>query len=104
MTDKKIKSRYIFSMISILSIGILNLLSEASKQIKDFLTLNKGIGPYSGKVLFGILIGVIVAILYNKYAKESKFEIVKWTYVLIIVLVIACLLVFTPFIHLILGE
>lgn len=100
--SKKVKSWFVFTGTSILAIGILNFLSEASKQIKDFLTLNKTIGPYSGKVLYGIIIGLLIAIIYYYRTKDSKIELKKWVIFLTVSVIISCLLVFTPFLDLIL--
>lgn len=97
---KKIKSAYVFASLSILGIGLLNLLSVVSKKIKEFLTLNKAIGPYSGKVLFGILIGLLFAFLYYSLAKDNKINLKKWNIFFVVSLLIGLLLIFTPFLEL----
>ena len=72
-SNKKVISIMIFGALSLIAIGILNLLAEASTQIKDFLTLNKGIGPYSGKVLLGLIIGLIAWSISYLVLKEKKY-------------------------------
>lgn len=102
--NKRVKSVFVFAGLSMLSIGILNFLSQASSVFKDFLTLNKVIGPYSGKVLYGLLIGVIIAFLYYKNTKESVLKTKNWIIFILICITIASLLIFTPFINFILGD
>jgi len=104
MSNRQVKTKFVFTALSMIFIGILNILAEASKQIKNFLTLNNDLGPYSGKILYGILISLIISFIYYYSSKESKFDIKRWTMFLLIALIIACLFVFTPFIHLILSE
>ena len=104
MNNKQVKTRFVFTGLSLLFIGILNLLAESSNKIKTFLILNKAIGPYSGKVLYGILIALVLSLIYYYLSKDSKFDIKKWTLFLFIILVIACLLIFTPFIDLVLNK
>ena len=100
--NKKVISIIIFGAFSLLAIGISNLLAEAFKQFKDFLTLNNSIGSYSGKVLFGLIIGLIAWSISSLILKEKEHNLNSWFIFLIICLIIAILLVFTPFLHLIL--
>ena len=100
--NKKVKSMFVFTGTSMLSIGVLNFLSEASSKIKNFLTINKVIGPYSGKVIYGIILGIIIAVIYYYRTKESNLEIKNYLLFLVICLTLGCLLVFTPFLDLIL--
>ncbi|MEK6973723.1 MAG: hypothetical protein AABW41_00540 [Nanoarchaeota archaeon] len=97
---KKIKSVYVFASLSIVGIGLLNLLSVMSKKIKDLLALNKAIGPYSGKVILGILIGLLFALLYYSLAKDNKINFKKWNIFFVVSLLIGLLLIFTPFLEL----
>jgi len=104
MNNKLIKTEFMFTALSMLFISILNVLAEASKYIKNFLTLNQNIGPYSGKITYGLLFAFIISFLYYLSTKESKLDITKWMIFLILSLIISCLFIFTPFIHFILNE
>lgn len=98
MNNWKAARIMISSGITLISIGILNILAELSAKIKTFLTLNKAIGPYSGKILFGILIGAAICLLiHNKNKEVNLNKVFKF---FIIALLIATLFVFTPFIKL----
>ena len=101
MNNWKVARIMISSGITLISVGILNILDELSAKIKTFLTLNKAIGPYSGKILFSIIIGIIICLLiHNKNKKINLDKVFKF---FIIALLIATLFVFTPFISL-LGK
>jgi|SRR3989344_3207981 len=101
MNNWKIARIMISSGIALISVGILNILAEASSQIKTFLTLNKAVGPYSGKILFSIIIGIIICLLMHNKNKDVNLK--NYFKFLIIALLIATLFVFTPFINL-LGK
>ena len=45
--------------IGSLALGVLTVWNEASKDVHDFLELNEGVGPLSGKTVFAILVYVI---------------------------------------------
>jgi len=102
MNNGRAASIIISSGITLISIGILNILAEASENIKSFLTLNQSVGPYSGKILFGILIGVLMWLIINPNLKNKNVNLDKVFNFLIIALLLATLFVFTPFIELIL--
>ncbi|OGL74075.1 hypothetical protein A3F28_02595 [Candidatus Uhrbacteria bacterium RIFCSPHIGHO2_12_FULL_57_11] len=96
---------FIGTSAAILAIGLLNVWSEFSTEIKTRLTLHAGIGPYSGKVLFGLLIGGAVWILADVLLLRMKNgNIVRWTFFFTLAVGAGMLMVFTPFLRLLLGE
>ena len=104
MKNGKIASLMISSGVTLISIGILNILAEASEKIKTFLTLNQAVGPYSGKLVYAVIIGIITWFIASSKLKNKDVNINKAFVFLFIALLLATLFVFTPFIHLILGN
>ena len=90
----------IASGVTLISVGILNILAEASEKIKNFLTLDKAIGPYSGKLAFAVVIGILAWLIIKFSCKNKEIKLDKAFRFLIIALLIATLFVFTPFIDL----
>lgn len=86
--------------VMLLAISLLNLLSEISKPAKDFLTLDKAIGAYSGKILFGVLCGAIVWVALAVIFGKRKVNVMPSFIFFLAALGIATLFVFTPFLRL----
>ena len=80
------------------AIGIFHISAEVSPAVKSFLTLHAGIGPYSGKVLFGYLTGLLVALCSPVWSPKRQ---AVWTWLGILVggLFLGTALVFTPIVH-----
>ena len=90
--------------IALIAIGVFNLLADVSVDIKTFLTLNKAVGPWSGKVLFGYLAGFFAWFIAWLFCRKHDGNIVPWFWVFVASVGIGTLLVFTPFLHIMLGE
>ena len=91
--------------VAMFFVGFFQFLAEVSAAIKPYLTIHPGIGPLSGKVLFGYLLGLIAFYLtYRMLKKKKNIDITKYFYLFIVALIIASLLVFVPFTDLLLGE
>ena len=90
----------ISSGITLISVGILNIFADVSEKIKDFLTLDKAIGPYSGKLVFAVVIGILAWLIIKYSYNNKEINLDKAFRFLIIALLIATLFVFTPFIQL----
>src|SRR3989338_6153540 len=83
--------------VAIFFVGFFQLLAEASKDIKPFLTVHSGIGSLSGKVLYGYAIVLAAYFLAYHFLKNKKnIDISRYFYAFIIILIIASLLVFVP--------
>lgn len=104
---KEVKSAIAFlaAGLGLLSVSILNMLQSLTGgltgPVGKFLTLHKGIGPYSGKQVFSLLAWFIAWFVLNKSLANKDLEpskIMRWAYILIVV---AGLLVFPPFLDLI---
>lgn len=104
---KEVKSAIAFlaAGIGLLSVSILNLLQDLTGGVKGsvgtFLTLHKGIGPYSGKQVFSLIIWFIAWAVLNKSLVNKDLEparIMRFAHILIAA---AGLLVFPPFLDLI---
>src|SRR3989344_6383750 len=91
--------------VAIFFVGFFQFLAEASKDIKPFLTVHSGIGPLSGKVLYGYALGLVAYFLAYHFLKNKKnIDISRYFYFFVIALVVASLLVFVPFTNLLLGK
>ena len=73
-------------------------------RLSIFLTLNQAVGPYSGKLVYAVIIGIITWFIASSKLKNKDVNINKAFVFLFIALLLATLFVFTPFIHLILGN
>lgn len=93
---------FIGASIALVMIGVFNLLADISPRIKTILTLSKPVGPWSGKVVFGYLAGIAVWLAARQALGDKDGNILWWFWVFCVSLVIATLLVFTPFLHLLL--
>jgi len=112
ITNGRAIAAILSAMIGLLIMGIINTATEASADFNTWvLNIGKlwipnatGIGPYSGKETF-LLIGWLGswALLHFTLRKRNiKTEITALTF--IIGIAIATLLVYTPFIDLLLGK
>lgn len=106
---KEMKSAIAFlsAGIGLLMVSIFNLLQGLTGGLKGpvgkFLTLHEGIGPYSGKQVYSLIIWMAVWFVLNKTLVNKNFrtkKIMLWAY---IVIGVAALLVFPPFLELIVG-
>ncbi len=93
---------FIGASVSFIAIGVFNLLAEASKPIKDFLTFSDALGPWSGKIVLGYALGIIGWLLAWLFLRNRSGNIVIWFWILLVSLTIGILLVFSPFLHLLL--
>lgn len=94
-----IAAAFVGTAVVPVAIGVLHFLSEISPFVKKFLTLHTGIGPYSGKVLFGYLAGLLAAALWGLAARRVTASPWVWSGVLLAGLVVGTALVFTPVVH-----
>ncbi len=66
--------------------GLLVVLSEASSTIHDLLTLNKGVGPLSGKSTFGTIGFLIAWVILARMWKGKDVDMNKtWTATLVLI-------------------
>ena len=91
--------------VAIFFVGFFQFLAEASSDIKPFLTVHSGIGPLSGKVLYGYALGLAAYFVAYHFLKNKKdIDISRYFYAFIIILIISSLLVFVPVTNLLLGK
>jgi len=93
---------FVGASAALLAIGLFNVLSEASKPVKDFMTISTALGPWSGKVVYGYLAGVLAWFVSWLICRKHAGNLVGWFAFFVISLIIATLLVFSPFVHLLL--
>ncbi|HEY5527019.1 MAG TPA: hypothetical protein VIK02_05525 [Candidatus Anoxymicrobiaceae bacterium] len=106
MNSEKGKSTVIATIIAasstILAIGALNFIGEASEGFKEFLTFWQGMGPLSGKVILAYALGALVFLVLFRIKPLGRQSLVTWTIVLFASIAVSSLLIFTPFIDLVL--
>lgn len=90
---------FVGTAVAPVAIGALHVASEVSPFVKKMLTLHAGIGPYSGKVLFGYLAGLLAAATWKLVAGRIAGSAGSWFAVLFVGLVAGTALVFTPVVH-----
>ncbi|OHA47947.1 MAG: hypothetical protein A2806_02640 [Candidatus Terrybacteria bacterium RIFCSPHIGHO2_01_FULL_48_17] len=89
------------AVTAILSIGAFHIVAEANDGFKNFLKLHEGVGPLSGKVVFGYIAGLVIfAIAFGLLHKKKRVNIVFLFFVLLTALMLGTLFVFTPFVKL----
>lgn len=81
-------------------IGFLNWLSEVSKAAKTFLIFSKATGPWSGKVTLGYGAGLAAWFLAWLLLRKRDGNIVFGFWLFFAALAVGTLLVFTPFLDL----
>lgn len=91
---------FIAASVSILTIGVLSFIGEASEPVKDFLNFWKGMGSLSGKIVIAYALGLVVFFALFKLRTLGRQKLVTWTIVLIGSVVVSSLFTFTPFIKL----
>lgn len=81
------------------AIGFFHVLAETFPAAKSFLTLHDGIGPYSGKVLFGYLAGFAVTAVFSFFGWAARESPWRWLCVMLSGLALGTLMVFAPVTH-----
>lgn len=87
---------------AILAIGALNFAGEASEGFKEWLAFSRGMGSLSGKVVLAYALGALVFLALFRIRALGRQRLFPWALVLYVSLAVSSLLVFTPFIHLVL--
>lgn len=88
---------------SILAIGVLAFVAEASEGFKEFLTFANGMGSLSGKVVLAYALGLVLFFALFRVKALARQSLVLWTALLLGSVAVSSLLVFTPFVELLLG-
>ncbi len=84
------------AVIGLLVLGVVNIWSDVSTPFKDAITLNKGIGPYSGKEVF-LLAGWLVSWVGLHFVlRKRELNVKKWFGIAMGLLLVAVLLVWPP--------
>ena len=92
----------IAASVTILAIGVLNFIGEASEGSKEFLTFWQGMGSLSGKVTLAYALGALVFLALFRIKPLGRQSLVRWTILLYGSIALSSLFLFTPFLHLIL--
>lgn len=87
---------------SILAIGIFHYMSEASPAVKNFMTLSAALGPWSGKVVYGYGAGIAAWFIAWLIGRKHTGNLMPWFILFVASLLVGSLLVFSPFLHLLL--
>lgn len=96
---------FIGSGMAIFFIGFFQLLAEASEAVKAALTIHSGIGPLSGKVMYGYSLGLVVFLIaYAILRNKTNARIQNYVYFLILMLILGTLFSYTPFTDFLLGK
>lgn len=104
MREAKPAAALVGGAVAVLLIGLLQLLAEAAPGIKPFLTVDSGIGPLSGKVLIGYLLGFVAYFIARRLLDKKNTDLTRYLYAFVAALIIASLLVFIPFTNILLGS
>lgn len=92
----------IAAAVTILAIGALNFAGEASEGFKEFLAFWHGMGSLSGKVTLAYALGALVFLTLFRIKLLERQSLFRWTILLYASIALSSLLLFTPFLHLIL--
>jgi hypothetical protein len=57
-----------------LALGILTTLAEASTRVKDWLALDDGVGPLSGKTVYAVAIWIVAWIVLHVVYRDKEIE------------------------------
>ena len=77
LTDKPegpVAAAIIAGGVGALSLGVLTTLAEASVDIKDFLTLDDGVGALSGKTIGAVIIWLVSWVVLHLMYKDKPLE------------------------------
>lgn len=84
---------------AIVMISILFVVSEASESFHAFLEFIPAIGALSGKILLSYTSGIVMFFVLRQFLKDKNPSVMKWTIISMLMLLIALLFSFTPFIE-----
>ncbi len=83
-------------VIGLLTLGVVNILADVSRPFSNALTLNPGIGPYSGKELFMFAAWFGSWIVLHLLLRKRELNMRKWFGAIMALLLVSVLLVWPP--------
>src|SRR3972149_3879596 len=83
-------------VLGLLVLGIVNIWSDVDSGVKTAITLNAGIGPYSGKELLMIVSWLVSWVVLHFALRNKQLNVRKWFAVVMALLLVAVLLVWPP--------
>ncbi len=84
------------AMIGLLILGIVNIYSDADAAFSKAITLNSGIGPYSGKELFWLAGWFVSWAVLHLALRRRALSLRKWFGVFMVGMLVATLLMWPP--------
>jgi hypothetical protein len=91
---------FLGAIATIISIGVFQIIAHGSKAFKGLLALHKGVGPLSGKVVFGYALGLTTFALAYQFLKNKRdFNPYSWLIFLLFALLLGSLFTYTPFVE-----
>lgn len=97
----KCQAALLAAAIGSLALALANLMTEVSTGVKDALILNKALGPYSGKMAVSVILWLVSWAILSPLLPRYKPDMKLVLYFFIFIMALATLLLFPPFIHII---
>lgn len=91
-----IAAAFLAALIGLLVFAVVNIAADANDGFKTAITLNAGIGPYSGKQVFLIVSWLISWPIFHFALRNRDVDLRKWFGVFLAGLFVAVLLVWPP--------
>lgn len=88
----------LFAMgVGVVAYGMFVLLSEFSASFKTFLTLNEGVGPLSGKTIFGVLVWLVTWAVLHLTLRKTALDLWRAFRISLVMVGISVLFTFPTF-------
>ncbi len=83
-------------VIGLLVLGISNIYADLDPGFSKAITLNAGIGPYSGKELLMFVAWVVSWVVLHAILRKREANLKRWFGIFLVLLLVATLLVWPP--------
>lgn len=100
--ETKIAAALLTSGLGMLALAVTHLISELNEAFSNAITLHKGIGPYSGKMLIAAVVWLVSWAILSATLKPN-FTLKNALTTLLVLAALATLILYPPFLWLLEG-
>lgn len=100
--ETKIAAALVGTGLGMLALALAHMISELNKAFSDAITLHKGIGPYSGKMLIAAVVWLVSWAILSATLKPT-FSLRNALITLLVLAALATLILYPPFLWLLEG-
>lgn len=95
-----VSAAFIAAGIGLVTMGLLQFIGELNESFNESLALSEALGPYSGKYLFSYLAWIVSWAILYPIARAGRISVRTAAIITAILIVIAAVILFPPFIGL----